>query len=254
MQYRSPVYTEKTQCQDCYKCIRECPVKAIRVEGGHATILTDLCVLCGHCVTVCPAGAKRVRDDLDRARQLLRLKDRVFVSLAPSFASEFAEIDPAGLVRAIVGLGFAGVSETAIGPTSFPPSSPRTFAARRRATAANGLSCRPRAPSPSSTSSGTGPSSRPTSPTGRRPCSRTRASSGRGSATTSASCSLAPASRKTRGRRLGRDRLRDHLRRPSALARGNGHAVAAGRRGSQVDPGFVPRRAAKARSIRSTEG
>ncbi|HOT62329.1 MAG TPA: [Fe-Fe] hydrogenase large subunit C-terminal domain-containing protein [Treponemataceae bacterium] len=115
MQYRSPVYTEKTQCQDCYKCIRECPVKAIRVEGGHATILTDLCVLCGHCVTVCPAGAKRVRDDLDRARQLLRLKDRVFVSLAPSFASEFAEIDPAGLVRAIVSLGFAGVSETAIG-------------------------------------------------------------------------------------------------------------------------------------------
>ena len=62
MNYLNPIYTEKTQCQDCYKCIRECPVKAIQVENGHATIIPELCVLCGHCVTICPAGAKKVRE------------------------------------------------------------------------------------------------------------------------------------------------------------------------------------------------
>ncbi len=115
MNFQSPVFTEKTQCQDCYKCIRECPVKAIRVENGHAMVVSDLCVLCGHCVEACPAGAKRVRDDLARAKQLLRLKDRVIVSLAPSFASEFAHISPARLVSAMRKLGFYGVSETAVG-------------------------------------------------------------------------------------------------------------------------------------------
>jgi len=115
MNFQSPIFTEKTQCQDCYKCIRECPVKAIRVENGHAMVVSDLCVLCGHCVEACPAGAKRVRDDLARAKQLLRLKDRVIVSLAPSFASEFSSVSPARLVSAIRKLGFYGVSETAVG-------------------------------------------------------------------------------------------------------------------------------------------
>lgn len=111
----NPIYTEKTRCQDCYKCIRECPVKAIRVENGHAMVVSELCVLCGHCVTVCPAGAKRVREDLDRARQLLSLKKRVIVSLAPSFVSEFPGVPAAVLTAAMRSLGIFGVSETAIG-------------------------------------------------------------------------------------------------------------------------------------------
>lgn len=115
MNFQSPIYTEKTQCQDCYKCIRECPVKAIRVENGHAMVVSDLCVLCGHCVRICPAGAKRVRDDLSRARQLLTLRERVIVSLAPSFASEFAGVSSGALINGITKLGFFGVSETALG-------------------------------------------------------------------------------------------------------------------------------------------
>jgi iron only hydrogenase large subunit-like protein len=115
MNIQNPIFTEKTQCQDCYKCIRECPVKAIRVEDGHAMVVPELCILCGHCVTICPAEAKRVRDDLSRAKQLLTLRDRVIVSLAPSFASEFPGIAPGALAAAIKRLGFYGVSETAIG-------------------------------------------------------------------------------------------------------------------------------------------
>lgn len=115
MNYLSPIYTEITECQDCYKCIRQCPVKAIRVENGHAAIISELCILCGNCVINCPAKAKRVRDDLGRTKQLLTLKEKVIVSLAPSFAAEFKDFTPTEFVGALKRLGFWGVSETAIG-------------------------------------------------------------------------------------------------------------------------------------------
>ena len=92
MNYLNPIYTEKRECQDCYKCVRNCPVKAIKVEGGYASVIPELCILCGQCVEVCPNGAKRVRDDLPQARQLLATKPRVLVSLAPSFVSEFPDV------------------------------------------------------------------------------------------------------------------------------------------------------------------
>jgi iron only hydrogenase large subunit-like protein len=111
----NPIYTEKRECQDCYKCLRECPVKAIKVEGGYASVVPELCVLCGHCVAVCPSGAKRVRDDLPLARRLLRERSRVLVSLAPSFVSEFNGISPGQIIQALKRLGFWGVSETALG-------------------------------------------------------------------------------------------------------------------------------------------
>jgi len=115
MNFLNPIYTEKTECEDCYKCVRNCPVKAIKVAGGCATVIPELCILCGQCVEVCPNGAKRVRDDLLQARQLLTLKARTFVSLAPSFVSEFPDLRPGQLIGALRRLGFAGVSETALG-------------------------------------------------------------------------------------------------------------------------------------------
>ncbi len=92
-------------------------------------VVSDLCVFCGHCVLACPAGAKRVRDDLARARQLLHLKPRVILSLAPSFASEFPGIRPADLVSALQGLGFYGVSETALGADLVSARLARDFSA-----------------------------------------------------------------------------------------------------------------------------
>ena len=44
-----------------------------------------------------------------------REKKQVFVSLAPSFVTEFPDVKPARLIRALKKLGFAGVSETALG-------------------------------------------------------------------------------------------------------------------------------------------
>ena len=115
MNFLNPIFTEKRECQDCYKCVRNCPVKAIKVESGYASVIPELCVLCGQCVEVCPNRAKKVRDDLPRARQLLATKPRVLVSLAPSFVSEFPEWRPGQIIRALKQLGFAEVSETALG-------------------------------------------------------------------------------------------------------------------------------------------
>jgi iron only hydrogenase large subunit-like protein len=115
MNQLNPIHTEKRECQDCYKCVRNCPVKAIKVEGGYASVVPELCIFCGQCVEICPSGAKRVRDDLPRARLLLTQKPRVLVSLAPSFISEFPEARPGQLIQAIKRLGFHGVSETALG-------------------------------------------------------------------------------------------------------------------------------------------
>ncbi len=115
MNFLNPIFTEKRECQDCYKCVRNCPVKAIKVEGGYASVVPELCIFCGHCVEVCPNGAKKVRDDLASARQLLTLKKSVFVSLAPSYVTEFPGVKPAQMIAALKQLGFAGISETALG-------------------------------------------------------------------------------------------------------------------------------------------
>ena len=76
MNFLAPIHTEKTQCQDCYKCVRNCPVKAIKVESACAQIMPEACILCGNCVLICPNGAKKVRDDLHRARQLLGMRSK----------------------------------------------------------------------------------------------------------------------------------------------------------------------------------
>ena len=115
MNSQTPIYTERTECQDCFKCIRECPVKAIKVENACAAVIPELCIMCGHCVEVCPNGAKHVRDDLKHARKIFAQKEKVYASIAPSFVSEFPDIPSSAVIRALKRLGFQGVSETALG-------------------------------------------------------------------------------------------------------------------------------------------
>ena len=67
----SPVYTIENECQDCYKCVRHCPVKAIRIVNAKASVIQDSCVACGECVKVCPAHAKKIRNDLPAIESLL---------------------------------------------------------------------------------------------------------------------------------------------------------------------------------------
>lgn len=114
MNSNNPVYTLSNECHDCYKCIRECPVKAIKIENGHASVIGDRCIACGNCVKACPSNAKRVRTDIDRAKNLIRAQKEVYVSLAPSWNGVF-EISEEKMVSVLKKLGFKGVSETALG-------------------------------------------------------------------------------------------------------------------------------------------
>ncbi len=109
-----PVYTLTNECHDCYKCIRECPVKAIKIENGHASVIPEKCIACGNCVKTCPSNAKRVRCDIDKAKTLIRAKKDVYVSLAPSWRASF-ENSAEKMIALLKQLGFKDVSETALG-------------------------------------------------------------------------------------------------------------------------------------------
>ena len=109
-----PVYTLKNECNDCYKCVRGCHIKAIRIQGGSASVINDKCIACGRCVQVCPAGAKKVRNDINKVKTLLLTGKKVFVSLAPSWAGIY-NIKSDRMVAILKKLGFYGISETALG-------------------------------------------------------------------------------------------------------------------------------------------
>jgi len=114
MEKTYPVYTLKNECNDCYKCIRDCHVKAIRIQGGSASVINEKCIACGHCVTICPVGAKKVRNDIDKVKALILTGKKVYASLAPSWAGIY-NISKEKMIAALKKLGFAGVSETALG-------------------------------------------------------------------------------------------------------------------------------------------
>lgn len=109
------IYTVTANCQDCYRCVRVCPVKAISVQDGQACIKDDLCIKCGTCVRACPQHAKTIRSSLYAIKELLESGRKVAVSIAPSFAAVFDTDDYKRLPTALKELGFDYVSETAEG-------------------------------------------------------------------------------------------------------------------------------------------
>lgn len=106
---------KQSNCKNCYKCIRNCPVKSIKFAEGQANIISDECILCGNCFVNCPQNAKEIRDDLPLAKKLLRTGRPVIASIAPSFIAEFSLHSFAPLRNALLQLGFADAQETAIG-------------------------------------------------------------------------------------------------------------------------------------------
>lgn len=114
MNNQHPVYTLINECHDCYRCVRDCPVKAIKIENNHASVIPEKCISCGTCVKVCPANAKCVRGDLEKVKNLLIAQKDVYVSLAPSWRSVF-ENSAQKMIAILKRLGFKEVSETAIG-------------------------------------------------------------------------------------------------------------------------------------------
>ena len=108
---------KKSNCKNCYKCIRHCPVKSIRFSGNQAYIISDECILCGQCFVVCPEDAKQIVDETGKVRVLLQSGDPVVVSLAPSFVANYEGVGIDSMRDALKKLGFYDVEETAIGAT-----------------------------------------------------------------------------------------------------------------------------------------
>ena len=112
---QNTIYTVTANCQDCYRCVRACPVKAIKVSGGQAQIRDELCIKCGTCVRECPQSAKVIRSSLDEAKTLIASGKNVAVSVAPSFAALFSGKLAGRIPSALRQLGFGMVFETAEG-------------------------------------------------------------------------------------------------------------------------------------------
>ena len=106
---------KNAKCKDCFKCLRECPVKAIRYENHQAKIIDSRCILCGKCTLVCPQNAKQVHSEAEDVLTLLASGKKVVASLAPSFVSSFGVQDFDVMAEALSELGFAETEETAIG-------------------------------------------------------------------------------------------------------------------------------------------
>jgi iron only hydrogenase large subunit-like protein len=113
---RQLVFTLKDRCRVCYTCLRECPVKAIKIINGQAEVINDRCIGCGNCVKVCSQGAKVSLRSVDDVYTLLQSDNKIAACIAPSFPAEFSEISDynvlAGMIRK---LGFDYVTEVAFG-------------------------------------------------------------------------------------------------------------------------------------------
>lgn len=104
----------KANCKNCYKCLRACPVKAIKFKNEQAEIEEDRCIACGHCLSICPQNARNVLSDIDKVKYIVNSSRPVIATLAPSFAG-FFDVEEGKVITALKKLGFSYVHETAYG-------------------------------------------------------------------------------------------------------------------------------------------
>ena len=123
---------KKSNCKNCYKCIRHCPVKAIRFSGNQAHIIGNECILCGQCFVVCPQNAKEIVNEVEKVKVFLQSGDPVVVSLAPSFIANYDGVGINAMRSALQKLGFFDVEETAIGATIVKTEYERILAEEER--------------------------------------------------------------------------------------------------------------------------
>lgn len=100
-------------CKNCYKCVRNCSVKAIKMIDDQAQILEDKCIACGKCFLVCPQNARNIHSDLDNVIEAVKNGRKVIMSIAPSYLGVYEE--PYKLISALKHIGVSLIEETAIG-------------------------------------------------------------------------------------------------------------------------------------------
>ncbi|BCA79212.1 sigma 54-interacting transcriptional regulator [Desulfuromonas sp. AOP6] len=110
-----PIITVKERCRKCYACVRNCPVKAIKVKQEYAEVIHDRCIGCGKCIKVCSQQAKIISDCMEETQRLLAGKDPVVAVLGCSFPAFFHDVRPGQLATGLKRLGFSEVHEGAAG-------------------------------------------------------------------------------------------------------------------------------------------
>ncbi|HMA69712.1 MAG TPA: [Fe-Fe] hydrogenase large subunit C-terminal domain-containing protein [Candidatus Mcinerneyibacterium sp.] len=111
-QFDPVIFTDKAKCEDCYRCLRNCPVKAIKIKDGQAFVEENRCILCGKCIEQCPQNAKTVRNDIDKMLDILNSKSNVAVSIAPSYLGIFKKWQVRRIASILRSMGFDYISET----------------------------------------------------------------------------------------------------------------------------------------------
>ena len=109
------IMLRNVECKDCYKCIRNCPVKAIRYSDGRAEIIQSECILCGECVVTCPQRGDFVFSQIELIKRAIAEGRRVVASIAPSFISDLDVGSIEGMRATLRKLGFYDAQETALG-------------------------------------------------------------------------------------------------------------------------------------------
>ena len=125
-------HIDQSLCIKCGRCVATCPYNAIvRMERpcakacgmdaihsdkyGRAEIDYNKCVSCGMCLVNCPFGAIADKGQIFQLIRSIKRGDRVIAIVAPAFINQFPGMTPAKLREAMKLLGFAGISEVAIG-------------------------------------------------------------------------------------------------------------------------------------------
>lgn len=110
-----PIQTVKERCRKCYSCVRNCPVKAIKVGPEWAEVIHARCIGCGKCLKACSQQAKVIADCIEGTRRFLRGGAQVIAVLGCSYAAFFNDLRPGQLVAGLKKLGFAEVHEGSAG-------------------------------------------------------------------------------------------------------------------------------------------
>ena len=113
--FQSILQFKKVSCKNCYKCVRNCPVKAIRVHDHQARIIESQCIYCEKCILVCPQDAKEEQNMIPAIRSAMENKAQVIASLHPAYLARFGVTGINKIKEAMKKLGFADVADAAEG-------------------------------------------------------------------------------------------------------------------------------------------
>lgn len=115
MNHTSILQFRTANCKNCYKCIRNCPVKAIRVTNQQAQIMEEQCILCEKCTSVCPQHAKVEHNDIPDIQKDMEAGKKVIASVHPAYLARYGWKNIEDLEKRLQKLGFWKVLDGAQG-------------------------------------------------------------------------------------------------------------------------------------------